>query len=83
MKIANAENLRHWLGDLTGEDMRVFAEDENGGFFEVDTVREERGYVVLRLGDYHVREERGYVVLRLGDYHHSLPCTGEREVAGR
>jgi len=54
MNIANAEGLRHFLGDLSKEGMRVFAYDDgSGGFYEVDDVREVEGYVMLHLGDFH------------------------------
>lgn len=55
-----AESLRHQLGDVTENDARVFAYDENsGGFYEV----------------YEVGESDGHVVLKMGDYHHSMPRT--------
>jgi hypothetical protein len=55
MKISCAENLRHWLGDLTGaDDTRVFAVDGGiGGAWEVVEVLEQEGHVVLHLGEFH------------------------------
>lgn len=62
MKIAVAENLRHFLGDLTSEDTQVFAEDDGiGGCWEV----------------VEAVERNGHVVLRLGEFHHSLPTSSE------
>lgn len=51
MKFANSARLMEYLSAMTGREP-VFAEDENGEFYEVTEVSERSGHVVLKLGTF-------------------------------